>query len=128
MAQAAWNGVIPMGELTPWEIVLLVCGLLLGLATIINTFGSAFEKVAKARKALKAPNDEQDRRITNVENEVKDIKGFLANDNIRLNALEKGNGVWMRGMLALLGHGLDGNNQKEMENARKELEEYLINR
>jgi Sec-independent protein translocase protein TatA len=117
-----------VGELTPWEIVLLVCGLLLGLATIINTIGSAIEKVAKAKKALKAPNDEQDRRITSVENDVEKIKGFLNSDNDRLTALERGTSVWMRGMLALLGHGLDGNNQKEMAAAKKELEEYLINR
>lgn len=110
------------------EIAGIVVGGLLALAGAITTLGSAAEKVAKVIRAAKAPNDEQDRRITNVENDVKDIKGFLANDNTRLNSLEKGNGVWMRGMLALLGHGLDGNNQKEMESARKELEEYLINR
>ena len=110
------------------EIAGIVVGGLLALAGAITTLGSAAEKIAKVVRAAKAPNDEQDRRITNVENDVKDIKGFLANDNTRLNSLEKGNGVWMRGMLALLGHGLDGNNQKEMESARKELEEYLINR
>ena len=117
-----------MDKLTPWEIALVVGGLLLGLATIINTFGSAFEKVVKARKALKAPNDEQDRRIANMEKDIENIKAFLDSDKKRLTALEKGNGVWMRGMLALLGHGLDGNNQKEMAAARKELEEFLINR
>lgn len=117
-----------MENMTQLEIIVVVFGALLGLATIINTVGSAIEKVAKARKALKAPNDEQDRRITKVEKDVENIKLFLDNDKKRLTALEKGNGVWMRGMLALLGHGLDGNNQKEMESARKELEEYLINR
>lgn len=119
---------IPMGELTPWETVLLVCGLLLGLATIINTFGSAFEKVAKAKKALKAPNDEQDRRITTAEKDIKDIKGFLNNDKKRLDTLEDGNRVTQRAILALLGHGLDGNNQKEMKDAKAALESHLINR
>ena len=117
-----------MDKLTPWEIALLVGGLILGVATVVNNIGSAIEKIGRARKALKAPNDEQDRRITNVEKDVENIKTFLDNDQKRLTALEKGNGVWMRGMLALLGHGLDGNNQKEMEDARKELEEYLIHR
>lgn len=117
-----------MGELTPWEITLIVCGLLLGLATIINTFGSAFEKITKARKALKAPNDEQDRRITTAENDIKEIKGFLAVDKKRLDALEEGNRVTQRAILALLGHGLDGNNQKQMQEAKENLEKYLINR
>lgn len=117
-----------MGELTPWEIITLIVGCVLGLATTINTVGSAIEKAAKAKKALNAPNDEQDRRISNVEKDVENIKTFLDSDNKRLTALENGTGVWMRGMLALLGHGLDGNNQKEMEAARKELEDYLIHR
>ena len=111
-----------------WEILLIIGGALLGLATIINTVGSAVEKVSKAKRSLKAPNDEQDRRIAIIEKDVENIKAFLDSDKKRLSALEKGNGVWMRGMLALLGHGLDGNNQKEMAAARKELEEYLINR
>lgn len=117
-----------MENLTPWEIVVVCVVALLGLATFINTVGSAFEKVVKARKAIKAPNEEQDRRITDLEKDMENVKLFLDSDKKRLTALEKGTGVWMRGMLALLGHGLDGNNQKEMEAARKELEEYLINR
>ena len=117
-----------MENLTVWETFLVVAGALLGLATIINTIGSAVEKVSRARKAIKAPNDEQDRRIASLEKDMENIKIFLDSDKKRLTALEKGTGVWMRGMLALLGHGLDGNNQKEMEKARKELEEYLINR
>ena len=117
-----------MDKLTPMEIAVLVFGLILGFATVINTIGSAIEKIGKARKALKAPNDEQDVQIAELRKDVEQIKILLGNDNRRLTALEKGTGVWMRGMLALLGHGLDGNNQKEMASARKELEEYLINR
>ena len=117
-----------MENLTLWEIVVVCVVGFLGLATFINTIGSAVEKIAKVRKTLKTPNDEQDKRLSIIEKDVENIIAFLDSDKKRLTALEKGNGVWMRGMLALLGHGLDGNNQKEMEAARKELEEYLIHR
>ena len=95
-----------MENLSIWEVFLVVAGAMIGLATIINTIGSAVEKVSKARKAMKAPNDEQDRRISDLEKDMENVKLFLDSDKKRLTALEKGTGVWMRGMLALLGHGL----------------------
>ena len=110
------------------EIVGIVVGGILALAGAITTLGSAAEKVAKVIRAAKAPNAEQDRRLTAAENDIKDIKGFLANDKKRLDSLEGGNRVTQRALLALLGHGLDGNNQKQMLAAKEELETLLINR
>lgn len=112
----------------PLEIAGLVVGGVLALAGAVTTLGSAAERIAKVIRAAKAPNDEQDRRITAAENDIKDIKGFLAIDKKRLDALEEGNRVTQRAILALLGHGLDGNNQKQMQEAKEGLEKYLINR
>jgi len=110
------------------EIAGIVVGGLLALAGAITTLGSAAEKIAKVVRAAKAPNDEQDRRISTAEKDIIDIKGFLANDKKRLDTLEDGNRVTQRAILALLGHGLDGNNQKEMKDAKAALESHLINR
>lgn len=110
------------------EIAGIVVGGLLALAGAITTLGSAAEKIAKVIRAAKAPNDEQDRRITAAEKDISDIKGFLAKDKKRLDTLEEGNRVTQRALLALLGHGLDGNNQKQMAEAKAELESHLINR
>lgn len=112
----------------PLEIAGIVVGGLLALAGAITTLGSAAEKIAKVVRAAKAPNDEQDRRITAAEKDISDIKGFLAKDKKRLDTLEEGNRVTQRALLALLGHGLDGNNQKQMAEAKAELESHLINR
>lgn len=100
----------------------------LAAASAIVLLSNAAEKIAKAVKAAKAPNEEQDRRLTAAEKDIADIKGFLANDKKRLDALEEGNRVTQRALIALLGHGLDGNNQKEMATAKADLESYLINR
>lgn len=100
----------------------------LAAASAIVLLSNAAEKIAKAVKAAKAPNEEQDRRLTAAEKDIADIKGFLANDKKRLDSLEEGNRVTQRALIALLGHGLDGNNQKEMASAKAELESYLINR
>lgn len=112
----------------PLEIAGIVVAALLALAGAITTLGSAAEKIAKVIRAAKAPNDEQDRRITAAENDIKDIKGFLASDKKRLDSLEDGNRVTQRAILALLGHGIDGNNQKQMQDAKADLEKYLIDR
>lgn len=116
-----------MDNLSVGEIIGLVIGGLLAVAAFINSVGGATEKVVKAIKAAKAPNDLQNERLDNVEKDVKDIKGFLANDNSRLKSLEDGRRIEMRVLLALLGHGIDGNNQKQMEDAKAELETFLIN-
>lgn len=100
----------------------------LAAASAIVLLSNAAEKIAKAVKAAKAPNEEQDRRLTEAEKDIRDIKGFLANDKKRLDSLEEGNRVTQRALIALLGHGLDGNNQKEMATAKADLESYLINR
>lgn len=100
----------------------------LAAASAIVLLSNAAEKIAKAVKAAKAPNEEQDRRLTAAEKDIADIKGFLANDKKRLDSLEEGNRVTQRALIALLGHGLDGNNQKEMATAKADLESYLINR
>ena len=119
---------MPVGDLHPGEIIALVIGGILALAGAITTLGSAGEKIAKVIRAAKAPNDEQDRRIAAAEQSIVDIKGFLAQDKKRLDVLEDGNRVTQRAILALLGHGLDGNNQKQMKEAKDNLEQYLINR
>lgn len=104
-----------------WSIVLAA-------ASAVVLLSNAAEKIAKAVKAAKAPNDEQNRRLTAAEKDIEDIKGFLANDKKRLDSLEEGNRVTQRALIALLGHGLDGNNQKQMAEAKADLEDYLINR
>ena len=108
------------------QAVGIVIGALLILAGAVNTIGSAWEKIAKARKAAKAPNDEQNHRLEALENDVKEIRGFLAIDKKNLAELEKSNRVSQRAMLALLEHGIDGNSIERMQKSRKELEDYLI--
>ena len=111
-----------------WQAAVMVIGGVLAFCGAISTVGGAVEKVAKVVKAAKAPNDEQDRRLEAVEKDIEDIKGFLDNDKKSIESLREGNRVTQQALLALLAHGIDGNNQKQMIEAKKELESYLINR
>lgn len=136
-----------MANLSPGEIVAVVCGLILAAAGAINTVGSAMEKIAKARKAAKAPNEEQDRRLHDLEEWRKEesannlrsrveslegwrteAKGMLANDKKELTAIHDGMRVSHMAQLALLDHALNGNNIEQMQAAQAALRSYLANK
>lgn len=117
-----------MENLTPMETAIVVIGVVMVLASAVNTLGSAAEKIVKAIRAAKAPNEAQDERLEALENKMKEVESKLDNDYNHLKALDEGNRVTMTGMLALLGHGIDGNNIDQMKSAKQALEAHLINR
>lgn len=117
-----------MDNLSPWEIAVIVFGLIMGAAATINTLGSAIEKVVKARKAAKAPSDELAEKVRNLETAVTEIRGKLSHDKERLDIQDESNRVTQQALLALLAHGIDGNHVEQMETAKAKLENHLINR
>lgn len=117
-----------MNSLSPWEVCVLLVGIALALAGAVNTVGSAAEKIAKVWKAAKAPNAAQDDRLDVLEEDMRQVKVYLANDKKHLDRLDEGNRVTQRALLALLAHGLDGNNVEQMEKAKAALEDHLISR
>lgn len=113
------SGVIPMGIL---EIVAAV----LAVAGAISTLGGAANWLVKLVQVIKAPNAEQDRRLSDLEKHMEEVDGYLANDKKRLDNIDESTRVTQRALLALLAHGIDGNHQSQMEDAKKELELHLI--
>lgn len=101
---------------------------LLAVASAIVLLANAGEKIVKAVKAAKAPNQAQNERLDNLEDRLEVVDRKLANDSKRLEAIEGGDRVSQRALLALLSHGIDGNNLKQMQDARDELQSHLINR
>lgn len=106
----------------------VIVGAVLALAGMISTIGGAVEKIAKLVTALRQPNAAQDARLKALEEHMEKIDGYLALDKKRLDGLEEGNRVTQRALLALLSHGIDGNNIAQMEQAKAALEEHLIAR
>ena len=101
---------------------------LLGVASAIVLLSNAVEKIIKAVKAAKAPNDQQNKRLDDLEEWRREVDRRLINDNQHLNAIDDGSRVTQRALLALLDHGIDGNNIDQMQQAKKELQNHLINR
>ena len=102
--------------------------LLLAGASALVMLVSAAEKVVQIVKAAKAPNVAQDKRLDELEEWRKNVDRILAADKSHLDNIDEGNRATQRALLALLDHGIDGNNIKQMQDAKEALQNHLINR
>ena len=100
----------------------------LALASAIVLLSTAAEKIVQAFRAAKAPGAKQDERIAALEEWKKRVDNKLDRDNARLSSIEEGNRASQRALLALLDHGIDGNNVEQMQHAKEALQNHLINR
>jgi hypothetical protein len=105
---------------------------LLAAAAAFVLLSGAIEKIVNTVKTAKAPSrkqeDEQNKRLDELEEWRSNVDAKLNRDNDRLGDIEAGNHATLRALLALLDHGIDGNNIKQMQHAKEELQEHLINR
>jgi hypothetical protein len=95
---------------------------------LIVLIGNALEKIAKAYRIAKAPNARQDEEIKEIKKHLEEVDSYLAIDKKRLDSIDEGNRATQRALLALLDHGIDGNNISQMQHAKEELQNHLINR
>lgn len=114
-----------MENLTPREICVFAVGALLAVAGFINTVGAALDRIAKARQAAQAPNKEQDERLSKLEGRMNNVERMLGNDKGQLDKINSGLEASFQVQLALLDHALNGNNIKQMQDARDGLLAYL---
>ena len=106
--------------ITPASILVL-CGSIItisGAATVI------FNLLAK----VLAPNRLQNARLDAIEAKLKRHDTFFERDLKRFNEHEEGNKVIQKAILALLAHAIDNNDIVSLKEAKKNLEEYLIER
>lgn len=109
----------------PMDIMKIVATAL-AVAGAISTLAGAGNWIVRIIGAIKAPNAEQDRRLSDLEKHMEEVDGYLANDKKRLDNIDESTRVTQRALLALLAHGIDGNHQSQMEEAKNELELHLI--
>ena len=90
---------------------------ILWLAGAIVAISTAVKVIAECINRMH--NKTQDERLGKLEEKA-------AADYERLNQLEEGNAITQRALLALLAHGIDGNDIEAMKQAKAELTNYLI--
>ena len=106
----------------------------LAICTAIITISNAVEKISNIRKAAKAPNDRQNERIdaledwkdTELRDWQKEVDRKLNRDKEQLDSIHDGLRASYQAQLALLDHGIDGNNIKQMQDAKEALQKHLI--
>ena len=99
------------GQVTDFWIVLLA----------IFAFVILLGNVVKTVKDWRKPHDD-------LEEWRRDVDMKLKNDNERLKAMEDGNKVICRGILALLSHEINGNSVEKLKASQSEMTNYLIDR
>ena len=111
-----------------WTILMACCSALI-------TISAAVAVVINAIKKLKEPENVQNKKLEDLANEIKSIEAhlkehdtFFDNDNKRIAAIEEGNKVTQRALLALMSHAINGNDVDKLRKAENDLREYLINK
>lgn len=101
------------------QALTITAGDILALAAAIVTLAGAAGAIAKLVDRIRRPNQKQDAMLEELERRS-------VNDYNRLVKLEEGNIITQRALLALLAHGIDGNDIDAMRKAKNDLTNYLI--
>lgn len=96
------------------------------ILSAIILIGNAADKVGKVIKAAKAPSDELRAEVEDLKEWRKGVDQKLGRDMDELKDLRDGNQAVFQALLALLDHGIDGNNIRQMEQAKETVRNHLI--
>ena len=99
----------------------------LAVASAIVLLANCAEKIAAAIKIAKAPEQKQNDEIHGIKTRLDKIEANLEADKKQIADSKECNHVLTKGMLALLEHGINGNNIDQMRDAKNGVEAYLIN-
>ena len=99
----------------------------LSVCSLITAIGAVIALIVQAARKVKEPNEIQNQRIAECEGRLTEVEKKLASDLDRFIEIEDGTAIIMTAILALLSHGIDGNDIQGMKDAKEELQNYLIN-
>lgn len=109
--------------------------ILMGCCSALITIAAAVSIIISAVKKLKEPENIQNNKIRDIEDKMKHLEDrlkkheeYFNNDNKRLLAIEEGNRVTQKALLALMSHAINGNDVDKLKEAENSLREYLINK
>lgn len=94
-----------------------------GILTILNLI----DKLIMASNKAKEPMESIERRLSELERKTdEEYKKILDGYDKRIADIETSNKKTMKAILALLKHSIDGNNKSALEEATKDLSDYLV--
>jgi hypothetical protein len=108
--------------------VVWMAGLIMSVWGVLGIIQKIIEMAKKPEKNQNIRMDQHEVWLKEHDEKIKEFEGFFRNDKTRLNQMEEGNRIQQKALLALLSHGIDGNNIEPLKKAKAEMEKYLINR
>ena len=119
------------GALTPqefWTILMACCSALITISAAVSIVISAIKKLKEPENVQNQKLEDISKKIDSIEARLKIHEEYFNNDNRRISAIEEGNRVTQKAILALMSHAINGNNVDELKKAENTLREYLINK
>lgn len=113
-----------MGEMT--FTIEQIANFVFKIITLIVSIGGASAVICKAISHFKKPNEKQNERISSLEKRVEKHDLMLAKDSSKLDKIEESSRITQQALLALLDHSLDGNNIRQLTDAKEALQMHLI--
>lgn len=116
-------------QFTPAQLVALILSVCAAIVTISAAIGVIAKALDKARAPEKEQNerlDAHEKRLNALDEIIVKFREYFDNDDRRFKEIEKSNKVTQSALLALLKHSINGNDTESLKEARKNLEEYLI--
>lgn len=98
---------------------------ILWVCAAITTVASAITVIANLVRAARKPGQAQDGRIAKLEQRMDDAERHLDNGKRRFGAFEAESAITRRALLALLGHALTGDNEKQLQTTYDELNIFI---
>ena len=109
--------------------------ILMGCCSALITISAAVAVIVSAVKKLKEPENVQNKKLEDISKKIDSLEArlkiheeYFNNDNRRISAIEEGNRVTQKALLALMSHAINGNDIDELKKAQASLKEYLINK
>lgn len=100
----------------------------LSLCSAVVLISGAVTVIVNLLARVSAPHKLINTRLDSLEAQMKQHDEFFRRDLRRFEELEDGTRVTQRAILALLAHGIDGNDVVGLKEAKHDLEKWLIER
>ena len=111
-----------------WTILMACCSALITVSAAVAVIINAIKKIKEPENVQNQKLEDISKKIDSIEARLKIHEEYFNNDNRRISAIEEGNRVTQKALLALMSHAINGNNVDELKKAENTLREYLINK
>lgn len=92
----------------------------------VGILGAAAVYIAKAVGWIRRPEKRQDDILTDHEKRIKKLEEKTDNDYDDIQDLQKEVKMLLKAIVAIMKHELDGNHQKDLQEAQSDIEKYLL--